>query len=111
MIGAHLAIASILLLALAAASPGGPAPLFSEATSKSLDGFASCFTHSQESAGHAWAFVPTNSGGVFSNAGATGAAAPYFLQMTRAGAHHHLSLFAEARAPSETIVQAVERCK
>jgi hypothetical protein len=106
-----LPIASIMLLALAAASPGGPAPLFSGVTSKSLDGFASCFTDSQESAGRPWAFVPTNSGGVFSNSGAMSAAAPYFLQMTRAGAQHRLSLFAEARAPSDTIMRAVERCK
>jgi hypothetical protein len=111
LIGAHLPIASILLVALAAANPSGETPLFSGATSKSLDGFASCFTRIQEEAGHAWAFVPTNSGGAFSNAGASGAAAPYLLQMKRAGAQHRLRLFVEARVSSETLVQAVERCQ
>jgi hypothetical protein len=111
LIGAHLPIASILLVALAAANPSGETPLFSGATSKSLDGFASCFTGNQEEAGHAWAFVPTNSGGAFSNTGASGAGEPYLLQMTKAGAQHRLRLFVQARASPETLVQAVEQCK
>jgi hypothetical protein len=106
-----LPIASILLLALAVAGPDRDAPLFSGTTARSLDSFAACFTRIQEEAGHPWAFVPNNGGGAFSNTGASRAAAPYLLHIARAGAQQRLQLFADARAASEILVQAVERCK
>ena len=103
-------IASILLLTLAGPTASAQTPMLSDSTSRSLDDFASCFTRMQEEAGRPWAFVPTNSGGSFSNLGARGATEPYVLRIGAANDPQRVQLFAQGGG-SDRLIQAVEQCK
>ena len=78
-------------------------------TTKPLSAFGSCFVTAQEQASRPWSFVPNDRGGVFSDAGAEGIAAPYRLQVREDGRSNRLLLF--AAAGSDQLVRAVEGCR
>ena len=61
-------------------------------TPKSTDDFAGCFVRSQDRSGKAWAFVPREHGGLFSNAGAKAVANPYFLVIDDRGQHREIRI-------------------
>jgi len=103
---------SILLVALTASHPEREAPILRASTSKSLNDFGQCFVRTQEQQSHAWAFVPTPTGGTFTNAGANGVTAPYWIRVSETRPLNVVRLFA-ARGPDEAgrLVEAVNRCR
>lgn len=78
-------------------------------TAKSLNDFGSCFTRIQDRDARAWAFMPTQSGGTFTNAGASGAAAPYWLAFTEMKPANQVRLF--AAADQTHLREAVQQCR
>ena len=79
------------------------------ATARSLNDFGSCFTHAQERESRAWAFLPSRSGGTFTDAQSSNTAAVYWLAFNEAKPLNELRLFADAG--SSNIVEAVNRCR
>jgi len=76
-------------------------------TAKSTERFAECFAGTQNRRAEAWWFVPKPRGGTFSNLGAKGVRAPYFVVVSDRGAHREIRLTetsaAEARAARSCI--------
>jgi hypothetical protein len=108
---AQLLGVSTLLLALAASAPQPVQPLLRTTTAKSLHAFGACFAEAQEKAAKAWAFMPTPSGGTFTNSGAVGSDAPYWLQVQAGAARGEIRLFGEGGArPPTALIEAVNRC-
>jgi hypothetical protein len=103
---------SILLAAAMASNAASETPLTAAATARSLHDFGSCFIQLQARNGHAWAFMPSAHGGTFTNAGAEGAAPPYWLQVRQAGDLNNLRLYA-AGSPVEmgSVVEAIGQCR
>ena len=99
----------IFLLAAAAPEPALPAVVARVETVKSLDNFGSCFAATQDHAQRAWSFVPSASGGTFSNFGANGAAATYRLTFTEGASANAVRLFATPLAAP--IAAAMEQCR
>jgi hypothetical protein len=103
---------SILLIALTASHPNQEAPILRASTPKSLDDFGQCFVRVQEQHSRAWAFVPTETGGTFSNAGADGVATPYWLRVSEAQPVNQIRLFAaKGSDESGSLVEAVNQCR
>jgi hypothetical protein len=103
---------SILLIALTASHPDQEAPIFRASTPKSLNDFGQCFVRAQEQRARAWAFVPTDTGGTFSNAGANGVAAPYWLRVSEGPPVNQIRLFAaKSSDDAGTLVEAVNQCR
>jgi hypothetical protein len=103
---------SILLIALAASHPDQEAPILRVSTAKSLNDFGQCFVRAQEQHSRAWAFVPTRTGGTFTNAGAVGVAMPYWLRVSEDRPVNEIRLFAaQPSDDSSTLVEAVNRCR
>lgn len=90
--------------ALAAPATDHRAPL-----STTLDTFGACFVQRQEQDGRPWAFVPTKSGGTFTNVGASAGTRPYQLLARVGQGEHALRLIAEV--PSAELLAAVEKCR
>ena len=87
-------------------------PMVGVTSARSPGEFGLCFTQVQERSGHAWAYLPSESGGTFTDYGARGAAASYWLQVRRAGQATHLRLVsAIGAAPLSGLVEVVEQCR
>lgn len=106
-----LGVSSLLFVLIASAAPA-PQPLLRTTTMKSADAFASCFAGTQDKAAKAWAFLPRESGGTFTNVGASGTAAPYWVQV-KTGIHGgNVRLFSDGGADaSSSLIRAVEQCR
>lgn len=109
---AQLLGVSIVLLALVAAVPQSNRPLVQTATSRSVDAFGSCFAAAQDKAAHAWAYLPIGQGGTFTNSGARGSGATYWLRVSKSGDRGEIRLFGEEGArSSESLIEAVDQCR
>jgi hypothetical protein len=103
---------SILLIALTASHPAEEAPTLRASTPKSLNDFASCFVRQQEQRSSAWAFVPTETGGTFTNAGANGVTVPYWLRVSEGEQVRQIRLFAaKGSDQSGVLAEAVNQCR
>jgi hypothetical protein len=103
---------SILLIALTASHPEQEAPILRASTPKSLNDFGQCFVRGQEQQSRAWAFIPTATGGTFTNAGAEGVTAPYWVRVSETRPANVVRLFAAQGADdSRVLVEAVNRCR
>ena len=100
---------SILLLAVMASNPEREAPLLRATTTKSLNDFGACFARAQDSASRPWAFMPTENGGTFTNAGASQPAAVYWLRVSESKSLNRIRLF--AGRDSNNLVEVVNRCR
>jgi hypothetical protein len=87
---AHLLAGALLLASAVNAPVDGPQKVI--ATVKSLNDFGQCFVGLQERRGFSWRFVPSDGGGVFSDAGRNGVAGTFELR------------FREGRPKSQVIV-------
>ena len=87
-------------------------PLIDVGSTKTPVDFSACFARAEDRSGRAWAFMPSGHGGTFTDSGAHGAPASYWLQVRGAGTATHLRLFAAdgGQATSPTI-EAVEQCR
>lgn len=100
-----------VLIILAAASPNSMRTMEARSTMP-LAEFGACFTNAQGRGGHAWAFLPSEHGGTFTNSGARGVPASYWLQVRGAEAATHLRLFTTGEAAAAAAVtEAVEKCR
>jgi hypothetical protein len=105
-----IGVSTLLLAVLSAQQPSRP--LFRTTTAKSLDAFAACFTKAQDERAQSWAFMPAGRGGTFTNSGANGSGAAYWLQVRTSGAREHIRLFADrANDRPASVVEAVEQCR
>jgi hypothetical protein len=100
------------VLILLAGAPTASMPLLDARTSRPLDEFGACLTRQLEGDNRAWAYLPSEKGGTFTDSGARGAAASYWLQVRPAATATQLRLFASASAPARAdIVEAVRECR
>jgi hypothetical protein len=101
-----------VLFLLAAASLNAAIPLLDAKSARTLAEFGACFTQTEERSGRAWAFMPSEQGGTFTDSGAKSAPASYWLQVRGAGAATQVRLFgaSSAGAPSP-VIEAVEQCR
>lgn len=98
---------SILLISAAASQADPEALLLRARTAKSLDAFGSCFTQVQDRRARPWAFMPSQTGGIFTDAGATAASAPYWLAISDA----QIRLFGvRGSYKSRNLAKAVKQC-
>jgi hypothetical protein len=102
---------SILLIALTASLPVQEAPILRASTPKSLNDFGQCFVRGQEQQARAWAFVPTPSGGTFTNAGASGVTAPYWVRVSETRPMNVVRLFAARGSDDSSLIEAVNQCR
>jgi hypothetical protein len=108
---AQLLGVSTLSLVLVASAPQPVPPPFSTTTARSVDAFGACFARAQENAGKAWAFMPTASGGTFTNSGAGASEAPYWLQVHAGTTRGEIRLFGDRGAvPPAALIEAVNQC-
>jgi hypothetical protein len=110
----QVGIVTLISVAASAAAPVSTAARDSVSfeTSKTVAQFGGCFVDAQDRASSAWSFVPKGDGGTFSNFGAKGASAPYFLAISDRGTVRQLRL-ETASAGSKldrNIANAVGRC-
>jgi|KBSMisStandDraft_5_1062788.scaffolds.fasta_scaffold2545325_1 hypothetical protein len=99
----------LALVGCGVASSAGAEPETALSTTKGVEPFAQCFVAAQDRVGHAWAFVPKESGGgTFSNVGASGVRQPYFIDVADRGATREIRLAAAGR--DRLLVLAVQRC-
>jgi hypothetical protein len=97
----------LLVLAVQAAQPR---TLLSTTTGKSLASFGICFTKAQDDAGRAWALMPTNEGGTFTDSGASGA--PYWLHVSTSHRRGEIRVFGGGSAGAPKLVMAaVKQCR
>ena len=101
-----------VLILLDAVPSNAPMPFVDAGSTKSPAEFRACFTQAEERSGRAWAYMPSGQGGTFTDSGAHGAAASYWLQVRGAGAASHLRLFTAASGQAASpAIQAVEQCR
>ncbi|MEP6983038.1 MAG: hypothetical protein ABI853_05265 [Sphingomicrobium sp.] len=101
-----------VLFLLIAASQSAAIPLLDAKSVRPVADFGACFTRAEERSGRAWAFMPRAHGGTFTDSGARGAPASYWLQVRGAGAATHVRLFgAGSAAASSPVIEAVEQCR
>jgi hypothetical protein len=98
----------ISVVAVAAAPAPQPRSDVSFATMKSTQEFADCFTRIQDRRSMPWWFVPKNSGGTFSNAGAARVGKPYLLLVSDRSGRREIQLQNAARDGPEA--RAVNQC-
>ena len=102
---------STLVLVLVASAPQPGQPLLRTTTAKSVAAFGACFATAQEKADKTWAFMPSPSGGTFTNSGATGSDVPYWLQVQAETPRGEIRLFSDGRAqPPAALIEAVNQC-
>jgi hypothetical protein len=88
-----LGLMTMLSVAATAAAPNAPRHDPAHITTmQSVQAFADCFATSQDRRSAAWWFVPRESGGTFSNAGAAGVVKPYFLVISDRGTRREIRL-------------------
>jgi len=92
------------------AGAGEPMPLLDAKSSKSLHAYGSCFSREADRAQRAWGFLPTEVGGTFTDSGAHGAPASYWLQLRDAGGETRVRLFTSGSVASD-IVEAAGKCR
>ena len=101
-----------VLILLAVTSPNASMPLLDATAARSFDKFGSCFTKAEERRGRSWAFLPSEHGGAFTDAGAKGSSGSYWLQVRSAGAATQVRLFgADSAQGSANMIEAVEQCR
>jgi hypothetical protein len=101
-----------VLILLAAAPLNAPMPLVDAESIKTPAEFSACFTRGEDHNGRAWAFMPSAHGGTFTDSGAHGVPASYWLQVRSAGAATHLRLFTAGGGRTVSpAIQAVEQCR
>lgn len=90
----QVGIVVLVSVAASAAAPGPRAPHtpLTVATTKTVEQFGGCFVNRQERASLAWSYIPQSRGGTFSNFGARGARAPYFLAVLDRGSTRQVRL-------------------
>jgi hypothetical protein len=86
-------------------------PLLEAKSSKPLQEFASCFTQVTKHGNRDWAYLPSERGGTFTDSGARGAPASYWLEVRDADGATGLRLFAKAPAIAAQIGHAVDQCR
>ena len=82
-------------------------PLGTSST-KPLAEFSACFAKAEDRGGRAWAYLPGQHGGTFTDSGAHGAAATYWLQVRAADTVTRYRLVADAASPVTT---SIEQCR
>lgn len=88
-----LGIVTVLSVAATALAPSVQSrPSQGRETAKSVQTFADCFTQAQDRSAAAWAYVPSRSGGTFSNLGAAGVGKPYFIVISDRGRRRTIHL-------------------
>ncbi len=107
-------IPAFLTLSLAGAVLGtaGDLPFFAGSTAKSIDQFETCFVGIQQRQSRPSWFVPHESGGRISNAGADGVDNPYRIRFSQSAARNRIEVFIARRGgPAEgAIVDAIKTC-
>ncbi len=78
-------------------------------STNNIEQFAECFTQAEDEAHRSWAFVPTGSGGMFTNLGAIGSGAPYRLLIRAADGGSSLRLIADR--PNPELRSTMEKCR
>ena len=96
-----------VLTLLAVGASGWPTAVLMHSTRSSAQ-FSSCFAAAQDRVGRAWAYVPTVRGGTFTDSGAYGAPASYWLLVRSTGASTRLRL---SNAAPSSVMRAVEQCR
>ena len=86
-------------------------PLLETRSPKPLDAFDACFVKAAERSDRAWAYLPGERGGIFTNSGARGASASYWLQVRDARGGTALRLFADAASATADVRKAVDSCR
>ena len=97
-----------VLIFLAAAPSGASMPLLETGSGKPVAEFGACFVSAEERRGRAWAYMPGKNGGTFTDFGARGAPATYWLQVRAADAGTHARLLAAGSSP---VAESVEQCR
>ena len=101
-----------VLILLAAAPSNAPMPRIDAGSTKPVAQFSTCFTQLEDRSGSAWAYLPSAHGGTFTDSGAHGAPASYWLQVRGIGAATHLRLFtADGGQATSPAIEAVEQCR
>jgi len=101
-----------VLILLAIAPSNAPKPLLDARSSRQVAEFSACFTRAQERNGRAWAFMASEHGGTFTDSGARGISASYWLQVRDSGAVTRVRLFVPASLnASPSISAVVEECR
>lgn len=93
---------------LAAGASGLPTAVVEMHSTRPSAQFSSCFAATQVRSGRAWAYLPAARGGTFTDSGAYGASASYWLMVRSAGASTRLRLSDAAPTP---VIKAVEQCR
>jgi hypothetical protein len=105
-------VLGVFILLTAATASNSSAPLLNATTGRSPEDFGSCFTQAEEQGGRAWAYMPTERGGTFTDSGAREAPASYWLQVRAVGPSTEVHLFgAQANGASSRLIQAVNQCR
>jgi hypothetical protein len=104
-----LILQSVLALMMVMSPLEAAASERSAAQSTGFEAFETCFARAEDDAGRPWAFVPSRSGGAFTNLGAKAAGSPYRLLLRAGQAGNSVRLI--AHAPSAELAAAVERCR
>ena len=103
---------AILFTTVVAAQPAESGLLLRASTTKSLNEFGACFTQARDQVARPWAFVPTDTGGTFTNAGAYGVSAPYWLRVSEGRPLSEIRLYSgQAAAVRGKVWDAVVRCQ
>ena len=109
---AQLLGVSTVLLGLVTAALQPIQPLLQTSTIKSASAFGNCLTAVQEEASLAWAFMPSDRGGTFTNSGSQKPGATYWLTLHSSEDRGEIRLFGEEGArPSESLIAAVNQCR
>jgi len=87
-------------------------PLLDARSSKPLDEFSACFIRGAERDNRAWAYLPNERGGTFTDSGVHGTRASYWLHARGAASGTRLRLYGAApSAPAFGIIEAVDKCR
>lgn len=74
--------------------------------------FNACFVHAQDRNGAPWAYLPAGAGGTFTDSGAHGALATYWLQVRGTSGPTSVRMFAaEGAGPPSMVAEAVKQCR
>jgi hypothetical protein len=100
------------VLILLAVTPNATMPLFDAQSAKTPAEFGACFAQAQERSAIAWAFLSSEQGGTFTDSGAHGAPATYWLQVHGTSGPTRVRLFTpQGGRPSPKVAEAVEQCR
>jgi hypothetical protein len=105
-------VLGVFIVLTAATASNAATPLLDATSARSLDDFSACFAQAEERHGRAWAYMPTERGGTFTDSGAREAPASYWLAVGAAGSSTELRLFgAQSADASSKLIQAVNQCR